>query len=66
VAVEALAIGYYRVAFGGWLRHHRDNTSDYTAHRQFAVSFHLNVDGEDDGGEMRFPEFSLSPETLGV
>ena len=34
---------------------HRDNTTDVTAHRRFAVTINLNDDY--DGGDLRFPEF---------
>lgn len=42
-------------AGAGHFRPHRDNTTKGTAHRQFAVTINLN--GEFDGGELRFPEF---------
>ena len=42
---------------GGRFGRHRDNTSSYTAHRQFALSLNLNPDEEYAGGELRFPEF---------
>jgi predicted 2-oxoglutarate/Fe(II)-dependent dioxygenase YbiX len=57
MVIEAPIIGCYDVAFGGWFRRHRDNTSNRTAHRQFALSVNLNADDEYDGGELRFPEF---------
>lgn len=57
MVIEAPIIGCYDVATGGWFRRHRDNTSNYTAHRQFALSLNLNAGDEYDGGELRFPEF---------
>jgi 2OG-Fe(II) oxygenase superfamily len=55
--IEAPIIGCYEAADGGRFDRHRDNTSSYTAHRQFALSLNLNADGEYEGGELRFPEF---------
>ena len=55
--IEAPMIGCYDAASGGWFRRHRDNTSSYNAHRQFALSLNLNGGDEYDGGEVRFPEF---------
>jgi predicted 2-oxoglutarate/Fe(II)-dependent dioxygenase YbiX/peroxiredoxin len=43
----------------GHFRPHRDNTTQGTAHRRFAVSINLN-DGFDGGG-LRFPEFGGHP-----
>jgi predicted 2-oxoglutarate/Fe(II)-dependent dioxygenase YbiX len=57
LVIEAPLIGCYDAAFGGRFQRHRDNTSRYTAHRQFALSLNLNADHEYDGGELRFPEF---------
>lgn len=57
VQIEAPRIGCYDASPGGWFRRHRDNTTEYTAHRQFALSLNLNADEEYDGGELRFPEF---------
>ena len=57
MVIETPTVGCYDVATGGWFRRHRDNTSGYSAHRQFALSLNLNVDDEYDGGELRFPEF---------
>jgi predicted 2-oxoglutarate/Fe(II)-dependent dioxygenase YbiX len=53
--IEAPMIGCYDAASGGWFRRHRDNTSSFTTHRQFAMSLNLSDDYE--GGEVRFPEF---------
>ena len=57
MVIEAPIIGCYDADCGGRFGRHRDNTSSYTAHRQFALSLNLNPDGEYDGGELRFPEF---------
>jgi predicted 2-oxoglutarate/Fe(II)-dependent dioxygenase YbiX len=53
---ETLRIGRYDSADRGAFGRHRDNTTPFTAHRQFAVSINLNDDYA--GGEVRFPEFS--------
>lgn len=55
--IEAPRIGCYEAQSGGWFRRHRDNTSSYTAHRQFAVSVNLNDEDDYEGGALRFPEF---------
>jgi hypothetical protein len=57
MVIEAPIIGCYDVESGGRFGRHRDNTSSYTAHRQFALSLNLNPDEEYAGGELRFPEF---------
>jgi predicted 2-oxoglutarate/Fe(II)-dependent dioxygenase YbiX len=57
MVIEAPIIGCYDVVSGGRFGRHRDNTSSYTAHRQFALSLNLNPDEEYAGGELRFPEF---------
>lgn len=64
---ETLRIGRYDAADRGAFGRHRDNTTPYTAHRQFAVSINLN-DGF-EGGEVRFPEygrFLYKPEVGGA
>jgi len=53
---EALRIGCYDAASGGYFRRHRDNRTPYTAHRSFAMSLNLNT-GAYAGGQIRFPEF---------
>lgn len=55
--LEAPVIGCYDARCGGCFHRHRDNTSVWTAHRQFAVSINLNEAEEYDGGELRFPEY---------
>ena len=57
VQIEMPRIGCYDAGSGGWFRRHRDNTTRYTAHRQFALSINLNAAEDYDGGEVRFPEF---------
>ena len=57
MVIEAPIIGCYDADSGGRFGRHRDNTSSYTAHRQFALSLNLNPDEEYEGGELRFPEF---------
>ncbi len=53
---EALRIGCYDAAAGGYFRRHRDNATPYTAHRSFAMSLNLNT-GAYEGGQLLFPEF---------
>ena len=53
--LEAVRIGCYEGITGGFFGRHRDNTTEYTAHRQFAVSLNLN-DGY-DGGQVQFAEY---------
>jgi hypothetical protein len=55
--IEAPIVGCYDADAGGRFGRHRDNTSSFTAHRQFAVSINLNPDEAYAGGEVRFPEF---------
>jgi len=57
VQIELPRIGCYDAANGGWFRRHRDNTTPYTAHRQFAMSLNLNPTDAYEGGQVRFPEF---------
>jgi peroxiredoxin/predicted 2-oxoglutarate/Fe(II)-dependent dioxygenase YbiX len=52
---EDFRIACYDAARGGYFRPHRDNTTDGTAHRRFAMSLLLNDDY--DGGMLRFPEY---------
>ncbi len=55
-SLEAIRIGCYDSADGGYFRRHRDNRTPYTAHRQFALSLNLNT-GDYAGGELRYPEY---------
>lgn len=54
--LEGLRIGCYHDHDAGEFVRHRDNATQFTAHRQFAVSIVLNT-GEFEGGWLRFPEF---------
>ncbi|HVT89431.1 MAG TPA: redoxin domain-containing protein [Tepidisphaeraceae bacterium] len=54
---EDFRIACYDSARGGYFRPHRDNTTDGTAHRRFAMSLLLNDDY--GGGTLRFPEYGL-------
>lgn len=54
--MERYMVGCYSAADGGHFRPHRDNDSEITAHRRFAVSINLNADFE--GGEVSFPEYN--------
>ena len=53
--IERHIVACYDGSEGGWFRPHRDNTTRGTAHRRFAVT--LNLNGDYDGGDLRFPEF---------
>lgn len=55
---EDFRIASYDASRGGYFRPHRDNTTEGTAHRRFAMSLLLNDDYE--GGALRFPEFGLN------
>ena len=57
VQFELPRVGCYDAETGGWFRRHRDNTTPFTAHRQFAISLNLNSPEDYDGGQVRFPEF---------
>jgi peroxiredoxin len=52
---EDFRIACYDSGRGGYFRPHRDNTTEGTAHRRFAMSLLLNDDYE--GGYVRFPEY---------
>jgi peroxiredoxin/predicted 2-oxoglutarate/Fe(II)-dependent dioxygenase YbiX len=54
---ERYLIGCYDAQSGGFFRPHRDNTSQATLHRRFAMTLNLNV-GEYTGGFLRFPEYA--------
>ena len=54
--MERYLVGCYSPEQGGHFRPHRDNASEITAHRRFAVSINLNDDF--DGGEVSFPEYN--------
>jgi predicted 2-oxoglutarate/Fe(II)-dependent dioxygenase YbiX/peroxiredoxin len=54
--MERYMVGCYSSEDGGHFRPHRDNNSEITAHRRFAVSINLN--GNFEGGEVSFPEYN--------
>ncbi len=54
--MERYLVACYNSASGGFFKPHRDNSTNGTAHRRFAVTINLNA-GEYDGGDLRFPEF---------
>jgi len=54
--IERYIVACYADEDKGFFRMHRDNTTNGTAHRKFAVSINLNAE-DYDGGELRFPEF---------
>lgn len=57
---ETFRVGCYDAAQGGFFRAHRDNTSPFTRHRNFALTLNLNT-GEYTGGQLRFPDFASPP-----
>ncbi len=52
---EGFKLGCYTAADAGFFDAHRDNLSEATAHRRFALSLNLNEDYA--GGELNFPEY---------
>lgn len=52
---EGFKLGCYTAADGGFFEAHRDNLSEATSHRKFALS--LNLNGGYEGGELSFPEY---------
>jgi predicted 2-oxoglutarate/Fe(II)-dependent dioxygenase YbiX len=54
--MERYIVACYDAEEGGYFRPHRDNTTQGTAHRRFAVSLFLNS-GEYEGGYLHFPEY---------
>jgi hypothetical protein len=53
--IERYLVSCYAADDGGVFHAHRDNTTFGTAHRRFAGSINLN--GDFEGGDLRFPEF---------
>lgn len=53
--IERFLVSCYDADDGGVFHAHRDNTTQATAHRAFACSINLN--GDFEGGDLRFPEF---------
>jgi predicted 2-oxoglutarate/Fe(II)-dependent dioxygenase YbiX len=65
--VERFCIGAYTADRADYFRPHRDNTTEKSKARRFAVTLNLN-DGFEGGG-LRFPEYSddiLSPPAGGA
>jgi len=54
--VEDYKVVCYDALEGGKFRPHRDNTSEWHAHRRFAMTLNLNTE-EYEGGALRFPEY---------
>jgi len=54
--VEDYKVVCYDGAEGGKFRPHRDNTTEWHAHRRFAMTLNLNKE-EFEGGALRFPEY---------
>jgi predicted 2-oxoglutarate/Fe(II)-dependent dioxygenase YbiX len=54
--VERHMIGCYEASARGFFRAHRDDMTQGTAHRRFALTINLNAE-DHDGGDLRFPEF---------
>ena len=54
--MERYIVGCYAAEDGGHFRPHRDNNTDVTRHRRYAVSINLN--GDFDGGAVSFPEYN--------
>ena len=54
--IERYLVSCYDAADGGVFHPHRDDTTLATAHRKFACS--LNLNGDFEGGDLRFAEFS--------
>lgn len=56
--IERYLVSCYDENDGGVFHPHRDDTTQGTAHRRFAVSLNLNDDF--DGGDLRFAEFGAA------
>ncbi|MFT5564956.1 MAG: putative 2-oxoglutarate/Fe(II)-dependent dioxygenase YbiX [Myxococcota bacterium] len=54
---EGFKLGCYTADDKGFFDAHRDNLSEATAHRRFALSLNLNEGYE--GGELNFPEYGV-------
>jgi peroxiredoxin len=55
-AVERQIVACYDAAVEGHFRAHRDNTTELTAYRKFAVTINLNAE-DYEGGDLWFPEY---------
>lgn len=53
--IERFMVSCYSAEERGYFTAHRDNTTEATVHRRFAVSVNLN--SEFEGGEITFPEY---------
>lgn len=53
---EGFVIGCYDASRSGFIQPHRDDSTEQTAYRSWAMSLNLNV-GEYEGGCLRFPEY---------
>ena len=54
--LERYLVACYDAEEGGYFKPHRDNETQATLHRRFAVSINLNAE-DFTGGDLRFPEF---------
>ncbi len=54
--MERFRVGCYDSTSGGHFAPHRDNTTQLTQHRRYALTLNLNT-GEYEGGFLRFPEY---------
>ncbi len=54
--LEPFRIGCYDAANGGRFAPHRDNTTNVTRHRRYALTLNLNS-GDYEGGFLRLPEY---------
>lgn len=62
---EGFVIGCYDESRSGFIQPHRDDSTEQTAYRSWAMTLNLNV-GEYEGGCLRFPEYGpdlYQPET---
>jgi predicted 2-oxoglutarate/Fe(II)-dependent dioxygenase YbiX/peroxiredoxin len=55
-AVDRHIVACYEATAGGHFNPHRDNTTELTAFRRFAVTMNLNAE-EYEGGDLCFPEY---------
>ena len=55
IALERFCIAAYEAGRGDYFKPHRDNTTEQTAKRRFALTLNLNDDYQ--GGGIRFAEF---------
>ncbi len=55
IALERFCIAAYKAGRGDYFKPHRDNTTEHTENRRFAVTLNLNDDYQ--GGGLKFAEF---------